>query len=98
MPSDDFYNVNSTNFNRNPQAKSLILRKQQDRPQPGNFISNKPWYNSPVYLPKHFYAFLSEDVKKELDKYNQEKKTNYQPNKHRIAKVDEQDHGDEEPS
>ena len=40
---------------------------------------------------------LSEEVKKELDKYNREKKTNYQPNNNRMAKVHEQHHGDEDP-
>ena len=59
-PSDDFCNnINTTNFNRNPQVKSLIPRKPQGRLQPGKFTSNTPWYNGPVYLPKHIYALLS---------------------------------------
>ena len=40
---------------------------------------------------------LSEEVKKELDKYNKEKKANYQPNSNRMAKVHKHNHGDEEP-
>ena len=39
---------------------------------------------------------LSEDVKKELDKYNQEKKAQYKPTHPRMAKVDEQDHDEAE--
>ena len=35
---------------------------------------------------------LSEDSKKELDKYNQEKKTRHKPTHNRMAKVNEQDH------
>ena len=35
---------------------------------------------------------LSEDIKKELDKYNQEKKAQYKPTCPRLAKVHEQDH------
>ena len=35
---------------------------------------------------------LSEDIKKELDKYNQEKKDEYKPTHPRMAKVPEQDH------
>ena len=35
---------------------------------------------------------LSEDIKKELDKYNQDKKTQYKHTHHRMAKVHEQDH------
>ena len=35
---------------------------------------------------------LSDDVKKELDKYNQEKKAQYNPTHPRMAKVHEQDH------
>ena len=42
IPSDDFYNVNTTNFNRNPQVNFLIPRKPYGRPQPGKFTSNKP--------------------------------------------------------
>ena len=43
--------------------------------------SNKPVppnqrYNGPIYLPKHIHNMLSDDVKKELDKYNQEKMLN----------------------
>ena len=39
---------------------------------------------------------LSGDVKKELDKNNQEKKATYQPNSYRMAKVHEQDHEDQD--
>ena len=35
---------------------------------------------------------LSDDVKKELDKYNQRKKVQYKPTCPRMAKVPEQDH------
>ena len=52
----------------------------------------KPRYNGPVYLPKHIYNMLSEDIKKELDKYNQDKKAQYKPTHARMAKVLEQDH------
>ena len=66
------------------------------KPKP-KVASNKPRYNGPVYLPKHICDMLSEEVKKELDKYNKEKKANYQPNKSRMAKVHKQDLGDEDP-
>ena len=53
-PSDDFYNINTTNFNRNPQVESLIPRTSTGRLKPkGPF--NRPRYNGPVYLPKHIY-------------------------------------------
>ena len=35
---------------------------------------------------------LSEDIKKELDKYNQDKKAQYEPTHSRVAKLHEQDH------
>ena len=35
---------------------------------------------------------LSEDIKKQLDKYNQEKKAQYKPNHSRMAKVHQQGH------
>ena len=35
---------------------------------------------------------LSEDVKKELDKFNQDKKAQYKPNCSRMTEVHEQDH------
>ena len=50
----------------------------------------------PIYLPKHIYNMLSDDVKKELDKYNQEKKAQYKPTHPRMAEVHEQDHDEAE--
>ena len=49
-------------------------------------------YNGPVYLPKHIYNMLSEDIKKELDKWNQVKKAKCKPTHPRMANVPEQDH------
>ena len=40
----------------------------------------------------HIYKMLSEDIKKELDKYNQGKKAQYKSTHTRMAKVHEQDH------
>ena len=37
---------------------------------------------------------LTDDVKKEIDKYNQEKKAQYKPTQPRMAKVHEQDHNE----
>ena len=37
-------------------------------------------------------SMLSEDIKKELDNYNQEKKAQYKPTCPRMAKVHQQDH------
>ena len=73
----------------------LIPRKPQGKQKPSKIASNKPRHNGQVYLPKHTYRMLSEEVKKDLDKYNQEKKANYQPNSNRMAKVHQQDHEDE---
>ena len=96
-PSNDFNNINTTNFNRNPQVKSLIPRTPKGKQNPSKFASNKPRYNGPVYLPKQIYNMLKEEVKKELDKYNQENMVDYQPNSNRMTKVHKQDHGDEGP-
>ena len=41
---------------------------------------------------------LSEDIKKEIDKYNQDKKAQYKPTHSRWAKVHEQDHKESEHS
>ena len=95
--SDDFYNINTTNFNQNPQIKSFIPRPPKGKPKP-KAAYNKPRCNGPVYLPKYIYDILSEEVKKELEKYNKEKKANYQPNSNRMPKVHEQDHGEEHPA
>ena len=97
IPSDDFYNINTTNFHMNPQVKSLLPRKSQGKQKPSKVASNKPRYNAPFYLPKHMYNMLTEEVKKDLDEYNQEKKANYQPNSNRMVKVHEQNHEDEDP-
>ena len=57
--------------------KSLIPRTPPGKPKSNNAIPLKPIYDGPVYLPKHIYNMLSDDVKKELDEYNQEKKAQY---------------------
>ena len=57
--------------------KSLIPRKSPGKSKPNKAIPPKPRYNGPVFLPKHIYNMLCEDIKKELDKYNQEKKAKY---------------------
>ena len=80
--------------NRNPLVKSLIPRTPKGIPKP-KVASNKLRYNGPVYLPNHILDMLSEAVKKELDKYNREKKANYQPINKRMAKVHEHSHRDE---
>ena len=58
--------INTTNFNRNPQVKFLIPRTPKGKPKP-KVASSKPRNNGPVYLPKHIFDMLSEEVKKELD-------------------------------
>ena len=73
-PSDHIYNIHNTNFNRTPHVKSLIPRTSRGKPKSNKDVPLKPRYNGLVYLPKHIYNMLSDDVKKELDKYNQEKK------------------------
>ena len=84
-------------FLLNAQVKSLIPRKPTGRkPRPHKVATNKPRYNGPVYLPKHIYSILREDVNKELDKYTQEKKGNYKPNSNRMAQVHKQNHENED--
>ena len=46
--------------------KSLIPRKSHGKQKPSTVASNKPRYNGLVYLAKHIYSMLSEEVKKEL--------------------------------
>ena len=61
-------NLMEFNCNRNPQVKSLIPRTSTGKPTlKGPF--NRPRYTGPIYLPKHFYDLLSEEVKRKLDKY-----------------------------
>ena len=86
------YYVHNTNFKRTPNVKSLIPRNPPGKSKPNKSTPPKPRYDGPIYLPKHIYNMLSEDIKKELDKYNQNKKAQYQPNHSRMAKVHEQDH------
>ena len=90
--SDDIYNIHNTKFKRTPHVKSLIPRTSSGKSNPNKAIPPKPRYNGSVYLPKHIYNMLSEDVKKELDKCNQEKKAQYEPTCPRMAKAHEQDH------
>ena len=91
-PSDDKYNVHNTILKRAPHVKSLIPRKPNGIFKPYKGIPSKPRYNGPVYLPKYIYNMLSEDIKKELGKYNKDRKAQYKPSHSRIAKVHEQEH------
>ena len=93
-PSDDMYNVHNTHFKRTPHVKSLIPRKSPGKSK----LPPKPRYNGPVYLPKDFYNMLSEDIKKELDKYNQDKNAQYKLTHSRMTKVHEQNHEEVEDS
>ena len=77
--SDDIYNVHNTNFKRTPHVKSLIPRRSPGKSKPHKALLPKPRYNGPVNLPKHIYNMLSEYIKKELEKYNQDKKAQYKP-------------------
>ena len=77
---------------RAPHIKSLIPRTSPRKPKPNKTIPPNPKYNGPIYLPKHIYNMLSEDIKKELDKHNQEKKAQYKATCPRMAKIHEQDH------
>ena len=67
-PSDDIYSVHNTNFKRTPHIKYLIPRSSQGKSNANMTIPPNPRYIRPIYLPKHIYNMLSEDIKKELDK------------------------------
>ena len=47
-PSDDMYNVHSTNFKRPPHVKSLIPRNPNEKFKPHKSPNPKPRYNGPV--------------------------------------------------
>ena len=66
-PSDDIYNTHNTNLNRTPQVRSLIPRASPEKTKSNKAIPPKPRYNGPVYLSKHIYNMLTDDVKKALD-------------------------------
>ena len=96
-PSDDIYNIHNTNFNRAPQVKSIIYRTPPGKPKSNKTVPPKPRYNGPVYLPNNIYYMFSDDVKKELDKYNQENEALYKsacPSKVHEHDHDEADHPD----
>ena len=69
----------------------LISRTHAGNPMPNKAITSKSRYNGPINLPKNTYNMLSEDIKKELDKYIQEK-AQYKSTHPRMAKAHEQEH------
>ena len=91
-PCDDIYNIHNTNFYRTPHVKSLISRTPTGKPKSNKAIPPKPRYNGCVHLPKHIYNMPTDNVKKELDNYDQENMTQYKSSCPRMAKVHEQDH------
>ena len=76
---------------RPPNVKSLIPRKPNGKFKPYKGTPPNPRYNGPVYLRKHIYNMLSDDIKKELDQYNLDKKAKYKSNCPRMTKVHEQE-------
>ena len=78
--------------------KSLIPRTHPGKSKSNQDIPPKPRsrYNGPIYLPKHIFNMLSEDIKKEQDEYDKDKKAQYKPTCPRMAKVHEQDHDEAE--
>ena len=65
-PAEQFYSVNSTNFNRTPPSNHLIPRKPM-----GNSQQPKKHYDGPVFLPAHIYKMLPKEVVKALKDYNE---------------------------
>ena len=63
-PSDDLYNINTTNFNRNHQVKCLIPRNPQGKQKSSKVASSRPRYNGPVYLPNIFIVCSMEKSKR----------------------------------
>ena len=90
-PSDDICYVHKRNFKRTLHVKSLIPRTQSGKPISKKDIPLITKCNGPVYLPTHIRNMLSEDIKKELDKHNQEKEAQYEPTCPRMAKVHDQE-------
>ena len=75
---------------------SLIPRTSPGKSKPNKTIPPKPRYDGPVYFPKHIYNMLGEDIKKDLDKYNHERKAQYNSTHPRMAKVHEQENDEAE--
>ena len=74
-PSDDIYNVHNTNFKRTPHVKSLIPRTSPLKSNPTRLnlqnLGIMDLYTSPNNM-------LSEDIKKEIAKYNRAKEGSIQ--------------------
>ena len=66
-PADQFYSVNSTNFNRSPPTHHLVPRKPM-----GNNNKPKKLYDGPVFLPAHIYKMLPDNIVKSLKDYNEQ--------------------------
>ena len=66
-PADQFYSVNSTNFNRSPPTHHLVPRKPM-----GNNNKAKKLYDGPVFLPAHIYKMLPDNIVKSLKDYNEQ--------------------------
>ena len=85
-PAEQFYQVNTTNFNRNPPTSQLIPRRQ-NHPTNNKPNNNTRKYDGPIFLPPHIYKKLSADIIKELKEYNEKAIQRYkgrQVNQHDI--------------
>ena len=68
MPSEEFYEVHTTNLNRPPPVSTLTPRKHIDAPPPGRPSPRQS--PGPIYLPANIYKLLIDVAIKERKKHN----------------------------
>ena len=67
MPAEEFYQVNTTNLNWNPNVSTITTRKPTTAPPTGR--PTPRWSPGPIFLPANIYKLLSDVAIKELKKH-----------------------------
>ena len=93
MPAEEFYQVQTTNLNRPPNASNLTPRKPNNASPPGR--PNPRRSPGPIYLPAKIYKLLSDVAIKELKKHNAT--TRYIPPHRRAVNTHNTDHHPQQP-
>ena len=78
MPTEEFYQVHTTNLNRPPHVSTLTPRKPTPSHPPGR--PNHKRSPGPIFLPTNIYKLLSDVAIKELKKHNATTRSTPPPN------------------
>ena len=95
MPTEEFYEVHTTNLNRRHPVSTLTPRKHINAPSPGRLTPRES--PGPIYLPANIYQLLIDVAIKELKNHNATTRSTPPP-KRAVNTHDTDPHPDQPPT